>query len=396
MKRGTSIYLDAVRFLAALVVFLTHFSMLGNSWLWWAKPYGTEAVLVFFVLSGFVIGYVTEQRERSVSDYAINRAARICSVAIPALAATAVLDTLAPIVNHGFHLSSGGYANGRWVLDFLASALFVNQFWTAHIVPGSNFAFWSLSYEVSYYVAFGFAAFASVRYRFLGMAAILIAAGPRIASLFPVWLLGLACYRLCSSRAISRSVGLCAFVGPVVAWIGFEAWAIRHGLRADAAIVPLFDHGGWNLVEDYGLALLFAAHLVGLHAISTDLEPILRRVERPIRWVAGATFTLYLFHLPVSRFLLACVWNPAWSRECYLAVFFGTLGSVFAIAAVTERRKDAWRRAISALLAGVAPTPVRAGRVAGDGPRGDQPGQTILLPGNKDRDAVIVIANRTS
>ncbi len=393
MKRGTSIYLDAVRFLAALVVFLTHSAMLGNTWVWWAKPYGTEAVLVFFVLSGFVIGYVTKRGERSAWDYGINRAARICSVAVPALVATALLDNLVPVVNHGFHVWSGGYANGRWVVTFLSSALFVNQFWAAHIIPGSNFAFWSLSYEVSYYVAFGLLAFAAARYRFLGMAAVLLAAGPRIASLFPVWLLGLFCYRFCSRHTIGRVPGWCAFAGSVVAWIAFEAWAIGHGLRADAAIVPLFDHGGWNLVEDYGLALLFAVHLIGLQAVSSDLEPSLQRVERPIRWLAGATFTLYLFHVPVSRFLLACLWNPAWSRACYLAVFIGTLGSVFAIAAVTERRKDTWRRAILALLTGAALIPDQARRMAGNGLPSDKNGQAILLPVNERREAAVA-ANR--
>ena len=355
MTRETSIYLDAVRFFAAFVVLLTHLTMLGNTWLWWAKPYGTEAVLVFFVLSGFVIGYVTEKRERSVSDYAINRAARISSVAFPALIATAVLDTASPMIIHGLHGASLGHSYGEWAWSFVASALFVNQFWSAHIVPGSNFAFWSLSYEVTYYVAFGVAAYAATRYRILGAAAVLAVAGPRITSLFPIWLLGLACYRLCSrGRITNRSLGWCAFVGSAVAWAGFEVWAIRHGLRADAAIIPLFDHTGWDLVEDYGLGLLFAAHLVGLHTISADLGPMLRRVERPIRWLAGTTFTLYLFHLPVARFLTALLWNPVWSREVHLAVFAGTLCTVFGIAQVTERRKNAWRWRISAQVARAA------------------------------------------
>jgi peptidoglycan/LPS O-acetylase OafA/YrhL len=53
---------------------------------------GAEAVDVFFVLSGFVIGYATDSRERTPLTYAINRLARIYSVAIPALAATFILD----------------------------------------------------------------------------------------------------------------------------------------------------------------------------------------------------------------------------------------------------------------------------------------------------------------
>ena len=51
MNRETSIYLDVMRFSAAMVVLLTHLHMLGNPWLWRVLPYGTEAVLIFFVLS---------------------------------------------------------------------------------------------------------------------------------------------------------------------------------------------------------------------------------------------------------------------------------------------------------------------------------------------------------
>ena len=357
MNRGTSIYLDAVRFLAALTVFLSHLSMLGDTWVWWARPYGTEAVLVFFVLSGFVIGYVTERRERTVADYAVSRAARVLSVALPALAATALLDAVSPLVNHGSHFAMTGVIDARWIGRFLMSALLINQFWTAHTVPGSNIAFWSLSYEVAYYAAFAVATFAPARYRLLGTLAVLTLAGPRIASLFPVWLLGLACYRCCSRRTVERLPGVCLFTGSAMAWVAYEAWAQAHGWRADAALVPLFDHSGWGLAEDYGLGLLFAAHLIGLHAISADLAPWLTRIERPIRWLAGATFTLYLFHLPVSRFLLACTWNPAWSHACYLAAFLGTLATVFVVAEVTERRKEAWRRAITVLLARSMPVP---------------------------------------
>ena len=91
--------------------------------------------------------------------------------------------------------------------------------------------------------------------------------------------------------------------------------------------------------------------------ISADLAPWLARIERPVRWLAGTTFTLYLFHLPVSRFLLALIWNPAWSRTCYLVAFLGTLATVFAVAEVTERRKEAWRRAITVLFARSTPVP---------------------------------------
>ena len=106
MNRVTSIYLDGIRFSAAVVVFLDHYSMMGNTWLWWAFPYGSEAVLAFFVLSGFVIGYVTERRETTATAYAVNRMARIFSVALPALAATALIQ--------GAHAAYYSFAALRW------------------------------------------------------------------------------------------------------------------------------------------------------------------------------------------------------------------------------------------------------------------------------------------
>jgi len=53
------------------------------------------------------------------------------------------------------------------------------------------------------------------------------------------------------------------------------------------------------------------------------LEAPLSAIARPLRWLAGSTFTIYLFHMPPSRFL----------------------------AAVTERRKQPWVRLFTAAFA---------------------------------------------
>src|ERR1700742_1917757 len=86
MNRQTSLYLDLVRFLAALAVFVSHIcgQRFTGGLLWQSEPYGDEAVDVFFVLSGFVIGYVTDGRETSTRSFAVARLARIYSVALPA------------------------------------------------------------------------------------------------------------------------------------------------------------------------------------------------------------------------------------------------------------------------------------------------------------------------
>ena len=96
MNRPTSLYLDLMRPIAALVVMLSHVSQttLTDGQMEVFAYTGTEAVDVFFVLSGFVIAHVCATREGGWRDYAISRATRIYSVAMPALLLTAAVDAI--------------------------------------------------------------------------------------------------------------------------------------------------------------------------------------------------------------------------------------------------------------------------------------------------------------
>jgi peptidoglycan/LPS O-acetylase OafA/YrhL len=85
MSPSLSLYLDLARVAAALVVLLSHcwLVLFPGYPLHWPGP---PAVIVFFVLSGFVIAYVTDGRDRTIGQYALNRLSRLWSVALPALA----------------------------------------------------------------------------------------------------------------------------------------------------------------------------------------------------------------------------------------------------------------------------------------------------------------------
>lgn len=67
MTSALSLYLDALRFGAAFIVFVSHYAAgrYSGGLFWQVMDYGRIAVLVFFVLSGFVIAWVTEAREGS-------------------------------------------------------------------------------------------------------------------------------------------------------------------------------------------------------------------------------------------------------------------------------------------------------------------------------------------
>lgn len=84
-------------------------------------------------------------------------------------------------------------------------------------------------------------------------------------------------------------------------------------------------------------------------------ERLSERLAGAIRWAAGATFTLYLFHMPILLFVAALLpWRPD-APAMRLALFVVPLVAVFVIAEGTERQKTAWRRAIAALLARARP-----------------------------------------
>ena len=69
MERHFSIYLDAIRFFMAFLVFFYH-SAFPNflPWVPWVDV-GHHAVVVFFVLSGLVITYVLEEKGNTRSAY---------------------------------------------------------------------------------------------------------------------------------------------------------------------------------------------------------------------------------------------------------------------------------------------------------------------------------------
>ena len=111
-----------------------------------------SAVIVFFVLSGFVISWAAK-RDGAAREYVLNRASRIYSVALPALALTWVTDNFLILHYPGIIGALYQYAAPWKYLPMFLS--FSNDFWFLSEDAFSNIPYWSLSYEVWYYVVFG-------------------------------------------------------------------------------------------------------------------------------------------------------------------------------------------------------------------------------------------------
>ncbi|WP_039989060.1 acyltransferase family protein [Paraglaciecola arctica] len=150
MNNQLSIYLDLMRFIAALAVFASHATGFSGGWFWQFGGMGHEAVVFFFVLSGFVIAFVCIDKKETRSEYIVNRLARIYSVAFPAIILTITLYFAGAELNPAV-FDKVGADNSNQILTILTAMTFLNQSWVAWPFF-SNLPYWSLGYEVLYYV----------------------------------------------------------------------------------------------------------------------------------------------------------------------------------------------------------------------------------------------------
>ena len=190
MVPSLSLYLNGMRFVAALLVFLYHAGFWSNLTVPVFGHLGQEAVIVFFVLSGFVIAYSAERRHPNATGYLVARFARLWSVVLPALLLTFVCDLVGQALDTAAYGDLQPLAFWKWPLVLLANSLFLNDVWYLDISPGTDGAFWSLSYEFWYYMLFCAAFYFRGLRRFILIAVAAGIAGPVILLAFPVWLVG--------------------------------------------------------------------------------------------------------------------------------------------------------------------------------------------------------------
>jgi peptidoglycan/LPS O-acetylase OafA/YrhL len=358
MTKGLSIYLDLMRFTLAVIVWICHSTYRGYTGhpfaLWFVFPYGLSAVMSFFVLSGFVIAHVTEKTERDPIPYAIARVSRLYSVIIPALALTAACDWAGTLTHPPFegpvalpdHLAQG----------YLASFFMVNNFWIfasgifpAGMTPGTNGPFWSLSYEMAYYVIFGLYLTRSRTALALGTILIFALAGWDILALFPIWLLGVITYHVQKRHRLHPAIAATLFVSSAGAAV-LVGW-----LRLD------YDYSrGMPLAIDYAVAILTALNIIAASSLSGWLAAALATSAPLIRWLGGLTFVIYLCHYPLLKLFAAYPVGQAGSAAQQVWLFGGSFMVMAALAKATNIWRSRLRLALLILVrrVSVAPSPI--------------------------------------
>jgi peptidoglycan/LPS O-acetylase OafA/YrhL len=336
-----SMYLDVVRFMAALAVLIAHLSLrpfTQANLLWRLGPYGDVAVVVFFVLSGYVIAYVVDQREKSAAEYFSARLARLYSVAGLSLILTFILDSLGQRIDPDLYTYKSFLWKSESWSGYLSSAVFLNEFQIFQFdgtSPGTNGPYWSLSFEATYYAVAGLFIYFKPRIWLPASLVILALAGKTIAALLPIWVLGFALYRWRPTLTAPRYVATaCALASGLVLLLSPQMTAY---LPSDNFGVWLaYGRGVLNriLLKDYLVAFVMAVHLVSVRSAMSKLpsKQVSERLVRTARYLGSLTFPLYCIHFPAICFLTAIY---PWQRQTPYSIAFVVFGAFVLVIALT-------------------------------------------------------------
>jgi peptidoglycan/LPS O-acetylase OafA/YrhL len=346
IDQSFSVYLDLARFCAAVLVVAAHYlqqGVLGAPLAALAPDLGREAVMVFFVLSGFVIAYSTEQKDHSPRAYVVARCTRIYSVALPVVLLSFALVALATTAL-GVTVNNAYQLHKPW-LYLPLHLLFAGEWWTLAESPPWLIPYWSLCYEVWYYLLFGVLYYLRGALRIAAAGAVLALVGYKLWLLLPVWISGVYLYHWQKQHALGQRAAragwavslmlLAAFkAAGADAWLralGTELWPFA-SLRLGSADRYLADYAVCVLV----LANFLCARFAGFGALA--------RLGGPVRWLAATTFTLYLSHYPVISAWMALYPHDAGSALDIAALTGLVVLVTMLLCAVTEGRRG-WFRA---------------------------------------------------
>ena len=326
--------------------------------------FGHQAVVVFFVLSGFFIGTsVLRSVERdawSWESYLLRRFSRLYVVLIPALILTAALDRT------GMHLFGAENVYGAKLIApfvtfedarlttqlpcFLGNLAFLQYIF----VPpyGTNGPLWSLGYEFWSYILFPLlmcvaARSSSPATRVIGVLTavpIVFFGAVKFVTYFGLWLLGALVSYVWARVAKARPSS------------SFRAAAatVVFGATLAGARVAHTDRVAWDYASAFATATLLVV-LLGrpARAVSSAMGDAYGRAASRL---AGFSYTLYLVHYPMIALVSAGIigiqrWQPTALRLTFAtALTVVVLLLAYGIAQITERHTDVVRARAETLL----------------------------------------------
>lgn len=297
-----SIYLNICRGLAATLVLAVHLrgfffdtynnlnpdsQNIINYVLFFITRLGHESVMIFFVLSGYLVGgnYLTDviNRQADWKKYFLDRITRMWIVLIPALLIGFILDY------YRCNYLTDCYQVSNWSNSVFAGNLFFLQTISVPTFT-SNVALWSLANEFWYYLIFPlllipFQMKLNIVVRLIISSITLLIfykLMPGIIELLPVWLMGVG-IRFIKTPLINNKLSLLCIYPLFIAAIYYSNTKPF-----------LFSH--YTVGITFCLLLLYYQQNKNFN---------LHRFNKPAKFLADYSFSIYAFHLPIMFLILA-------------------------------------------------------------------------------------------
>ncbi len=332
MNKGFSSILNASRWIAAFLVLITHErhilfvdlkdvfaqTFLIKGFYFWTSL-GQEAVIVFFVISGLLVGALTLEKWKNgapadITDYFIHRFSRIYIVFIPAILLGLVLDNIGIKYFDGVQLYS---SSDKYPIDCMGGAIVKDNVGLHAVLGnmamlqtitvnelGSNCPLWSLANEWWYYCIWGLL-LVSFFYKgwrrwfsVMFIVGLLIFLPFRMMLWMSIWLLGVGVYYYSRSNLPKPH----PIMGFSVFLVVLTIYRMSHNqdyLNHPDSLLTSFS-------RDFLLGLAFSIALIGFW-----------KLEKPI-WLdsthtkfASFSYSLYLVHFPLMVLLVAV------SNQCF-------------------------------------------------------------------------------
>jgi peptidoglycan/LPS O-acetylase OafA/YrhL len=256
-----------------------------------ATGFAHQAVLIFFLISGWLVGGSLLNKiaqPHAFKVYAIDRITRLWTVLIPTFGLMLLLgigtDVLSP---HAIDYSS---ANEYSVFSFLGNLLGLQTVTVPNF--GGNYSLWSLANETWYYVLFPLLLLVftsrTLARRALGAAAIILIAAflpYPITLYFSLWLLGVAFSRIRLDCGNGVRIGL--FVLLAATSVYYRLTGINDDLAPKA------------FVQDLVCSLVFLLFLSSMHIKTNPASKLLKPASTIGKLFSEFSFTLYVTHLPL-------------------------------------------------------------------------------------------------
>lgn len=366
IHKNTSVWLDVMRAGAAQAVLLGHLyqlfffgshagpesalTMAVHAKIMFFSNYAHEAVIVFFVLSGYLVGGPAARSMMSGrfswKSYLPDRLVRLWTVLLPCLVLTFALDMVSTHFGSGLHFLTSwssffprDWVNAdTWSVErMIANAAFLIRLTAPQY--GTNVSLWSLANEFWYYMmlpAFATVLFGSKSQRAFSAIVLLTVAYllhgvqyllPAFMMGFGIWMVGAVLYNLSSMKA-AAPIALALLLSS-----GLLLWTVtpEKGTLVHDALI------GVGTAGIIGLARFIPAR--GFGAIG--------------KFFASYSFSLYAIHVPVLVLLfsfdpMTAIDRPYGSADLLRFIGYAVATNAVAVAFwfVFEKRTASIKRAL--------------------------------------------------